>query len=165
MTLQQLIDITGKKAIFLEPFLAPLNECFEKYSITSGLRQSHFLAQVLHESGCFRYLKEIASGEAYEGRKDLGNTQPGDGKRFKGRGLIQITGRANYIAIGYVDKPEQLEKLPDAVLSAGWYWNRRNLNNAADVDSIESVTRKINGGLNGLKDRIAWFEKCKEVLL
>src|SRR6478736_7421705 len=80
----------------LDRFCEPINSTLPKYLINTPTRIAAFLAQIAHESGQFRYVKELASGEAYEGRKDLGNTQPGDGKKFKGRGLIQITGRNNY---------------------------------------------------------------------
>ena len=81
-------------------FVAPLNAAMYEFHINSPLRQAAFIAQIAHESGELRYVKEIASGAAYEGRKDLGNTQPGDGMRYKGRGLIQITGRNNYAECG-----------------------------------------------------------------
>ena len=130
--------------------------------ISTPLRQLHFLAQVGHESGELRYTEEIASGAAYEGRTDLGNTQPGDGERFKGRGLIQLTGRANYqnygdaIGIDLVSNNqwERVATDPDlAVDVAAWYWATHNLNQYADADDIETITRKINGGLNGFDDR------------
>lgn len=130
--------------------------------ISTPLRQLHFLAQVGHESGELRYTEEIASGAAYEGRKDLGNTQPGDGERFKGRGLIQLTGRTNYqnygnaIGVDLVTNNQWTRVATDpdlAVDVAAWYWDTHNLNQYADADDIETITRKINGGLNGLDDR------------
>jgi len=106
----------------------------KEYNINTCKRKLHFLAQIRVESGEFAYLKEIADGSAYEGRKDLGNTRPGDGKRFKGRGLIQITGRKNYTAYGSYkginftegSNNTKLEKKQYAVDSAGWYWSKRN---------------------------------------
>jgi len=125
----------------------------------SPLRLAHFLAQVGHESGSFKYMEEIASGAAYEGRANLGNTQPGDGVRFKGRGPIQITGRANYryfgrqIGIDLERRPEIAAYPSIGLHLACAYWGNRNLNGLADKDLTEDITRKINGGLNGLADR------------
>jgi putative chitinase len=127
-------------------------------------RETHFLAQVAHESGGFNYVRELASGDAYEGRADLGNTEPGDGVRFKGRGLIQITGKANYAACGDalgVDlllTPELLERPDLAARSAGWYWDSRHLNELADRGDARAITKKINGGLNGYQDRLSYLE-------
>jgi putative chitinase len=170
ITAQQLVTITGKPLAQLTPFVDGINKTFDKYLINTPLRQCHFLSQVLHESGCFKYMKEIADGKLYEGRKDLGNIQPGDGPRFKGRGLIQITGRNNYnsikisLGIDCISKPELLEQLPYAVMSAGWYWSSRHLNIFADADDVIKVTKLINGGTNGLEDRKAWLVKCKGVI-
>jgi putative chitinase len=131
-------------------------------AINTALRMAHFLAQLGHESGDLLYTEEIASGEAYEGRADLGNTQPGDGKRFKGRGLIQLTGRANYQAYGdargkdYTTNNNWTLIATDpnlAVDVAGWYWNENDINQLADKDSVNEVTYAINGGYNGLDDR------------
>lgn len=125
----------------------------------SAQRLAHFLAQVGHESGSFKYMEEIASGSAYEGRANLGNTQPGDGARFKGRGPIQITGRANYrffgrqIGIDLERRPEIAAYPSIGMHLACAYWSNRNLNGLADKDLLEDITRKINGGLNGLADR------------
>lgn len=130
---------------------------------------AHWLAQVAHESGELRYTKELASGKAYEGRKDLGNTQAGDGVKFKGRGLIQITGRANYTAYakfcGYdvVAKPELLEQPVGAVKSAMWYWQTHGLNELADGDKFVTITRRINGGTNGLESRRKYLNRAKNV--
>ncbi|WP_199907306.1 glycoside hydrolase family 19 protein, partial [Campylobacter concisus] len=145
-------------------FLNYINSTMKEYNINTCKRKLHFLAQIRHESGEFAYLKEIADGSAYEGRKDLGNTQPGDGKRFKGRGLIQITGRKNYTAYGsykginFTDGSNniKLEEKQYAVDSAGWYWSKHlnvDLNNMADDDDLIYITYRINGGFNGFNDR------------
>jgi putative chitinase len=130
--------------------------------INTPRRQAHFLAQVGHESGELQFTEEIASGEAYEGRVDLGNTHAGDGPRFKGRGLIQLTGRSNYQAYGtaigvdLVNNDNWLRVSTDpnlAVDVACWFWDRNGLNALADNDDIRGITKKINGGFNGLDDR------------
>lgn len=143
------------------------------YGIDTELRKSHFLAQVAHESGAGRYMREIwgptEAQKKYEGRKDLGNVQPGDGVKFKGRGLIQVTGRANYMDYSMdeygdyraVEHPEILEHLPDAALCAGWFWKRKQLNKWADQDDIREVTRRINGGFNGLAERESYLTRAK----
>lgn len=146
-----------------------INAAMEKYGIDTKLRQAHFIAQLLHESGALRYTEEIASGQAYEGRLDLGNRLPGDGVKFKGRGLIQLTGRANYAKYGkYVG--EDLEVNPILVATkyvadvAGWYWLVRGINAAADFDDLRAVTKKVNGGFNGLADREKYLLQAKSVL-
>lgn len=130
--------------------------------IDTPIRIAHFLAQIGHESGELRYCEEIASGVAYEGRTDLGNTRPGDGRRFKGRGLIQLTGRANYTAYGKArgmdyttdEGAKLLASDPEtAVDVACWFWTTHNLNKFADNDDVITITKRINGGLNGLEDR------------
>lgn len=153
-----------------EPYVTVINKWSEHFGITTPLRMAHFLAQIAHESVEMKYTKEIASGKAYEGRKDLGNTQKGDGVKFKGRGLIQITGRANYAAYakycGYdvVAQPELLERLPGAVKSAMWYWQTHGLNELADKDKFLTITKRINGGTNGLESRQKYLERAKKVL-
>jgi putative chitinase len=156
---------------YRERYLAPLNKTMKKYEINTRLRQAHFLAQLAHESGSLRYAEEIASGEAYEGRADLGNTRPGDGKKFKGRGLIQLTGRANYtdygnhINVDLTRNPEKVSENSDlAVDVAGWFWMKNKLNALADLDDIKQITFKINGGYNGLEDRKNHLKKAKAVL-
>lgn len=140
------------------------------YALTNELRLAHFLAQVAHESDGFKTTTEYASGAAYEGRKDLGNTQPGDGRRFRGRGLIQVTGRANAAAVSkalgqdFIANPTLLAAFPWAALTAGWFWSSRNLNALADRDDVKGITRKINGGYNGLQDRMARLAKAKAAL-
>jgi len=141
------------------------------------LRAAHFLGQIGHESAGLRYMEEIASGAAYEGRADLGNTQPGDGRRFKGRGPIQLTGRANYRAFtrwargaghtshDFEANPHLLSQPKWGFLAASYYWTvaRPNLNAQADRDDLEAVTRSINGGLNGLADRRQRLNRCKQL--
>jgi len=155
----------------LEPFVEPLNDAMHEFEIDANpAREAHFLAQIAHESGGFRYVRELASGEAYEGRADLGNTEPGDGVRYKGRGLIQITGRANYkdcgdaLGLDLLAEPELLERSDLACRSAGWYWQEHALNELADRGDIRSITRKINGGYNGLSDRQAYLALAQERL-
>lgn len=136
------------------------NVHFPAYGIMdSTLRLAHFMAQLVHESGSFRYMEEIASGVAYEGRADLGNTVAGDGKRFKGRGPIQITGRANYRTFGRrigidIESHPEIAAVPSIGLHLALeYWADRKLNSFADADDVDTITRKINGGTNGLADR------------
>ena len=141
--------------------------------IDTPLRRAHFLAQIAHESGGLRWLAELASGAAYEGRADLGNDRPGDGARFKGRGLIQLTGRANYTAFARAvgrdltsstDAADQVAADPDlCVRAATWFWSTHALNALADADDLEAVTRRINGGLNGLADRARYLARAKAV--
>jgi len=115
-------------------------------------------------------MEEYASGEDYEGRDDLGNTQPGDGKRFKGRGLMQLTGRANYADFSkamnrdFIAQPQLVGEIPFAIWVAGWYWDTRNLNQYAHRDDLERVTRGVNGGYNGREDRRDYLQKAKSVL-
>jgi putative chitinase len=139
----------------------------ESYQIDNRLRIAHFLAQTCHESAGFRTTEEFASGERYEGRADLGNNKKGDGPRYKGRGLLQLTGRANYRELGKilgVPLEEDPELAGDPVLSlkiACEYWKKRKINVACDADDIVKVTRLINGGENGLEDRRAKTGKAK----
>ncbi|HMN75080.1 MAG TPA: peptidoglycan-binding protein [Burkholderiaceae bacterium] len=146
---------------------AVLAETLASYSIDSRLRIAHFLGQTCHESAGFRTTEEFASGARYEGRVDLGNNQPGDGPRYKGRGLLQLTGRANYRALGAilgVDLEHDPELAAEPVLSlkiACEYWKRRKINAACDRDDIVEVTRLVNGGTNGLEDRRVCTTKAK----
>lgn len=169
--LQKIAPTISDKVV--ERFLEPLNVAMEKFGITDPVVQAMFLAQILHESGGLRYVEEIASGKAYEGRKDLHNVLPGDGVKYKGRGLIQITGRENYTAVSMaldidaLTNPEILEEPTYAAQSAAWYWNSRNLSSIAIKNTqaaFELVTRRINGGLNGLADRKKYWERAKKVL-
>ena len=152
-------------------YVKPLNKVLHDFDINTAKRAAAFIAQVAHESGSLRYKEEIASGAKYEGRRDLGNTQPGDGKRYKGRGLIQLTGRYNYRKCGKaLGLP--LEENPKLVVEdpytnaaiAGWYWQDCNINAAADADDFKKVTYLINGGYNGYQDRCQFWERAKKVI-
>ena len=159
--------LPAKINLYYDPLVAGM----KKHDITSNLRMAHFIAQIGHETASFLFAEEIADGSAYEGRSDLGNTQSGDGKRFKGRGLIQLTGRTNYAAyskdsgVDYVAKPELVASDPFvAVDVACWFWNKHRMNNLADKDDVKAVTKAINGGFNGLDDRIEYLVRAKAVL-
>ena len=167
-------------------------------SATTTLRAAHLLAQVLHETAGLRvtvenlnysaegllrtwptrFTRELAerlarnpvaiANHAYGGR--MGNDQPGDGWKFRGRGCIQLTGRSNYTRYsgdaseGFAIDPEPVAISPHAALAAAWYWNQRGINRLADADDLEGVTRAVNGGLNGLQDRAKWLASVKGVL-
>jgi putative chitinase len=144
-----------------------LASILDVYQINTPLRIANFLGQTCEESAGFRTTEEFASGQEYEGRKDLGNTEPGDGPRYKGRGLLQLTGRANYREYGKalgldIENNPALAAQPAISLKiACEYWKLRNINAACDQDDILTVTRKVNGGLNGLNDRRAFTSKAK----
>ncbi|HEX9024204.1 MAG TPA: glycoside hydrolase family 19 protein [Geobacteraceae bacterium] len=151
-----------------------LNTKMKENGIDNTLRMAHFLAQLAHESAELRYSEEIASGEAYEGRADLGNTEPGDGKRFKGRGLIQLTGRSNYNAFGDARGKDYTTDTTNVLLAtdpftavdvSGWFWTEHDLNSLADVDDVAGITLRINGGYNGLADRKAKLARAKFFLM
>jgi putative chitinase len=174
-------DFAGEKleGIFIDAaaatvshFYAALLAGMKAGAMDSPLRQAHFLAQVGHESGQLRYTEELASGEVYEGRKDLGNTQPGDGPRFKGRGLIQLTGRVNYAAFGksigrdVLAAPEVVATDPSLAVSAAvWFWTKHGLNALADKDDVLGITKRVNGGTNGLADREELLARAKWFLV
>lgn len=170
ITINQLLQIMPASANRADLFLDHLNSAMQEFEINTPKRQAAFLAQIGHESGQLRYVRELASGKAYEGRKDLGNTQPGDGVRFKGRGLIQITGRTNYTAvmmalgIDCVERPELLETPENACRSAAWWWHSKKLNQLADEGDFLRITKIINGGTNGLADRQALYARALQVL-
>jgi len=147
-------------------YLPLLNKAMAEGGINTPKRQAAFLAQLAHESGELKYFQELASGKAYEGRKDLGNTQPGDGVKYKGRGPIQLTGRANYAAAGkalgldLVNHPELAATPEVGFRVATWFWNSRNLNGYADSGNFDAITKSINGGLNGKASRDAYYKKA-----
>lgn len=147
---------------------------FQQYQINSRLRLAHFLAQACHEAAGFTTTVEFwgptPAQLGYEGRKDLGNTQPGDGKRYMGRGIFQLTGRANYISMGdklkldLVGTPDLAAEPATSLLIGCEYWNSRNISPLADADDLYGVTRKINGGKNGIEDRRVNLTRAKAAL-
>lgn len=180
-------------------WLEPLRETFDKYQINTAKRQACFIGQCMHESGGFKLLRENLNYSAralmntwpsrfldadvaeqyarqpekiankvYGGR--MGNTEDGDGAKYIGRGLIQLTGKDNYKAFGdaigedLVANPQLVEEPRYAALSAGWFWNKRGLNALADVMDIDTLTKRINGGNIGIQDRIAKINKALNIL-
>lgn len=148
--------------------MAPeLARAMAQYGINTPRRQAAFLAQIAHESMGFTRLTEIASGDAYEGRSSLGNTQPGDGRRFKGRGFIHLTGRDNFaragrvIGVNLVGQPELAANIRNAARIAGWYWKERGLNELADRGQFAEITKRINGGLKGQKSRETYLARAR----
>ncbi|WP_456015847.1 glycoside hydrolase family 19 protein [Pseudomonas fluorescens] len=174
ITEQQLLQILPNAGRQAGVFVPVLNTAMGRYGIVGKLRLAAFIAQVGHESGQLRYVREVwgptAQQAGYEGRADLGNTVKGDGSKYRGRGLIQITGRANYAACGgalgldLINKPELLEQPQYAAMSAAWFWSARGLNTLADAGDFAKITRRINGGLTGQDDRKALYEKALKVL-
>ena len=175
VTVQQLLLILPNAGPVAGVFVPVLNTAMNRYQIVGSKRVAAFIAQIGHESGQLKYVKEIwgptAAQTRYEGRTDLGNTQPGDGSKYRGRGLIQITGRANYKACGValgldlVNQPELLEKPQHACMSAAWFWATKGLSTLADEGKFETITRRINGGLNGLADRQMLYARALKVLV
>lgn len=147
-----------------------LPQYLEQYGLNTELELAHFLAQAAHESAYFRTLQEYASGAAYEGRRDLGNIYPGDGRRYKGRGIFQLTGRANYtkmskvLGLDLVNNPSLAADPETSVRTALEYWKSRNLSKWAKEDDIEKITKLINGGYNGLKERRIHLQKAKRAM-
>ena len=181
-------------------WLEPLKNTFAKYGINTIQRQAAFIGQCGHESNNFKVLEEnlhysakglmatwpsrfdqataekmannpeMIANKVYGGRADLGNTQDGDGAKFHGRGLIQLTGRSNVTVCGdalgqpFSEHPDLLLEPQWACMSAGWFWNKRNLNELADIEDWTSITKRINGGTIGLQDRIDRIHKAMDVL-
>ncbi len=170
ITREQILRVMPSANSRVDKYLVFINRYASEFGITTALRMAHYLAQIAHESGELRYTKELASGAEYEGRKDLGNTKKGDGVRYKGRGLIQLTGKANYKAykeycgFDVVAKPELLEQPLGAVRSSMWYWKTHDLNALADKDDVKAVTKRINGGYNGLAARQKYLDRAKKAL-
>lgn len=174
ITTQQLLQILPSAGAKAGVFAPVLNTAMQRYQIVGNKRVAAFIAQIGHESGQLVYVREIwgptPAQAKYEGRKDLGNTVAGDGFKYRGRGLIQITGRANYAACGealgldLINHPELLEQPQYACLSAAWFWATNGLNTLADADKFEAITRRINGGLNGQADRLKLWSKATAVL-
>jgi putative chitinase len=170
MTPQQLATVMPFGAKRAEVYAPLLTAAMAEFQIDTPKRQAAFLAHVGHESGSLKYTLELADGTAYEGREDLGNTMPGDGPRYRGRGLMQVTGRSNYAACGealgldLIFQPELLEQPSYAARSAGWFWSSKNLNRYADADRFAALTKAINGGYTHLDERIALWLSARKVL-
>lgn len=171
MQLQAILPDAPPQRVAL--FHTAINDSFAEFNIDTVLRQACWFGQVAHESGSLRYVAEIwgntPAQKGYEGRADLGNTQPGDGYRFKGRGLIQITGRTNTLeCLKALGRPETdtayLETPLGATRSACWYWKRHGLNDLADKAAFGTLTKRINGGYNGLDDRIRHYVRARKAL-
>lgn len=173
------LQAIGANLTRAQRWLEPLRATCEAYDINTRKRVCAFLAQVGHESEGLLYTTELwgptAAQRGYEGRSDLGNVRPGDGLRYRGHGLIQITGRSNHAQIrdrlrarlgahvpDFEERPELLAHEPWAALCAGDYWDSRNINQLADVDAFEAITRKVNGGLNGHKDRLQRWHAVRQ---
>lgn len=164
-----------------QQLVGPVTEALKLSDATSPDRMAMWLAQIAHESGGLRYMEELADGSQYEGRLDLGNTEPGDGKRFKGRGPIQVTGRYNYTAFSswahrqglsptptwFVDRPQELASDRYGFYGAVWYWTvaKPHINALCDAGDIIGVTKAINGGLHGFDDRRKFWTKNKAMHL
>ena len=174
ITQQQLLQILPGAGPVAGVFVPVLNAAMGHYQIVGAKRVAAFIAQIGHESGQLKYVKETWGPTAvqakYEGRKDLGNTVAGDGSKYRGRGLIQITGRANYMACGealdldLIKQPELLEKPQHACMSAAWFWATKGLSTLADAGQFDKITRRINGGQNGAPDRQALYARALKVL-
>lgn len=168
---KELISLNQAQAVFgrspTDSQLDDLNACLRRFRINTVPRMRHFMSQIAHESGGLQWLKELASGSDYEWRSDLGNVQPGDGPRFKGAGVIQLTGRANYQAFAHFIGDANIMLGVDYVASvypftsAGFWWHNNYMNDLCDRGAtVEQVTRRVNGGLNGLSDRLYYYEKA-----
>lgn len=159
-----------RQSQIIEALASEFTPIVSEYDINTDLRVAHFLAQIVHESAGLQTTEEFASGAAYEGRVDLGNTVRGDGKRYKGRGVLQLTGRANYRRYGKIlglDLEGQPHIAAEPLVSlriACVYWRDRNINPLCDADDLVAVTRKVNGGTNGLSDRGRYLVKAKAAL-
>ncbi|MBC3197048.1 glycoside hydrolase family 19 protein [Pseudomonas poae] len=174
ITEQKLLQILPNAGRNAGVFVPALNAAMNHYGIVGTARVAAFIAQIGHESGQLRWVREIWGPTAqqlkYEGRADLGNTEKGDGPKYRGRGLIQVTGRANYkvcaeaLGLDLINSPELLELPQHAAMSAAWFWSTRGLNALADQGEFVKITRRINGGVNGLADRQALYEKALKVL-
>jgi predicted chitinase len=174
LTAQQLCaivpDLSPTKAAML---IECINQAMREAHISTPARQAAFLAQIAHETGGFRWFHELGADESfrkYEGREDLGNTEPGDGARYKGRGFIQVTGRANYTKAGealgldLVHEPQLAETPSVGARVAAYFWQSHGFNALADKGDFITITRRINGGLTGLEERQAYYERAKGVL-
>jgi putative chitinase len=150
-----------------------LHKCLTTFNITTKVRIRHFLAQCSHESNGGRWMKELASGDAYEGRKDLGNTQNGDGPRYKGAGFIQVTGRYNYQQFANYIKDQNVMNGVNYVADnypftiSGFWWMTNKMNELCDSGATcRQVSARVNGRdpANGLADREKYYKRCCEII-
>ncbi|MCZ8250072.1 MAG: D-Ala-D-Ala carboxypeptidase family metallohydrolase [Microcystis sp. LE19-195.1E] len=169
VTRQQAESVYGRK--MSDKQFNDLNSCLQRFEINTVPRIRHFLSQTAHESGGLRWMEEIASGSAYEGRRDLGNTSPGDGRKYKGAGVIQLTGRHNYQKFADFIKDQKVMQGHSYVAqvypftSAGFWWKNNNMNALCDRGgTVKEVTKKVNGGYNGLSDRQRYYDKACQVI-
>lgn len=190
ITTEHLKSIAGINTRLMSNLVEWINKLCPSYEIDTPQEFAHFLAQACHESDHFKTTREYASGKAYEGRVDLGNKYPGDGTRFRGRGIFQTTGRSNYLQLGvkkgqrdlFINNPELLEQAEYAVWSACEYWKTRGLNDIAnhpdndilkkkhrgkilDLSPVEFISYAVNGGSNGLRDRKIFYRRARQVLI
>ncbi len=190
VTPEHLAAIAGRTTALMPALADWMNTLCPSYEIDTAREYGHFLAQACHETDHFKTLREYASGSAYEGRADLGNTQAGDGIRFRGRGIFQTTGRANYLQLGikkgrrdlFINTPELLELPEYAVWSACEFWKTRGLNDVAnhadtdvlkkkyrgniiDVSPVEYISLTINGGYRGMEERKKYYALAQQVLV
>ena len=190
VTPEHLAAIAGRTTALMPALADWMNTLCPSYEIDTAREYGHFLAQACHETDHFKTLREYASGSAYEGRADLGNTQAGDGIRFRGRGVFQTTGRANYLQLGikkgrrdlFINTPELLELPEYAVWSACEFWKTRGLNDVAnhadtdvlkkkyrgniiDVSPVEYISLTINGGYHGMEERKKYYALAQQVLV
>lgn len=169
--LRQMMPAAGAR---LDPHLPFIGPAMERGGIVTPVRIAAFIAQLAHESGDYLWMQELADGRAYEGRADLGNVHPGDGPKFKGHGPIQITGRDNHRACGHalgIDaeaNPLLLTQPRYGTAAAVWFWtvgNRKiDLSLLADRGWFTTITKVINGGTNGLEDRLVRWKRCRAVM-
>ena len=171
VTKEQLTHIFGRTPTDAQA--EDINNALERFDITTPARIRHFLAQCAHESGGLKWMKELATGDAYEGRRDLGNTQRGDGRKFKGGGMIQTTGRANYQKLAdYLGDRKIIDIGCDYVAehypatAAAFWWHNNNMNVLCDRNpTVEQVTRRVNGGTRGLQERKEYYVKACDVIV
>ena len=169
---KQLAQVWGCDESLIKDYeIVEMNKCLDMYEITTPDRIRHFLAQTAHESGGGRYKKELATGEAYNGRTDLGNTSPGDGPKYKGAGYIQLTGKFNYSRLSeYLNDPRVMEGVDYVAenlpfTSAGYWWEDNRMNELIDGGAdVLAVTKRVNGGINGLADRQHYYDICLNVI-
>ena len=174
VTKKQLAYIWGcAESLIKDTEVAELNRCLNTFNITTKVRIRHFLAQCSHESGGGRWFKELASGAAYEGRSDLGNTQNGDGPRYKGAGLIQVTGRFNYQQFAnFIKDPKVMNGVDYVAVNypfsiSGFWWMTNKMNELCDRGATcRQVSARVNGTdpANGLADREKYYKRCLEII-